>query len=561
MSFLLTLLVLALVYVSPSSTHDYKKPLQRANYSESGSAHLQFPIVTTRPSNHVFTHSKTEFSVQNSIPNNFANVKQQIAENIRSAISLDPVVPLKRKHPVIEKLTPRQEEVKAAFAHAWKGYRKYAYGHDHLRPISATYQDWFELSLTLVDSLDTLYIMQMHDEFEEAKKWVKDGLRFDRDKDVNVFEVTIRVLGGLIGAFHVDGSDIFKKKAQEIGDILLNAFESPTGLPYSDINLKSGKAHGPSWNPDSTTSEVSTLQLEFCDLSRITGNPVYETTVMKVSQHLHLLPKKRGLVPMHISPVSGKFQKNSVLTLGARADSYYEYLLKQWIQTGKTQQFLLDDYLLAVEGMRDMLMSKTPSNYTFFGEYETYSRFRPKMDHLVCYLPGTLALGYLHGLPEWHLQIAKELLYTCYLTYTSTATGLAAEITHFYMRDTPADADASGLQKDMYVKRADAHNLLRPETIESLFYLRKITGDKKYEDWGWEIFQSFLRYTKVPNGFTSIGNVLSTENTKPRDMMESFFLGETLKYFYLLFSEGTPFNLEKDWVFNTEAHPIPIRSK
>jgi len=107
------------------------------------------------------------------------------------------------------------------------------------------------------------------------------------------------------------------------------------------------------------------------------------------------------------------------------------------------------------------------------------------------------------------------------------------------------------------VKPNDAHNLLRPETVESLWYLHQITGDKKYQDWGWEIFGSFMKYTRVAYGFTSINSVLDPDDTRPRDMMESFFLAETLKYFYLLFSDKVIFDLNSV-VFNTEAHPLPV---
>jgi hypothetical protein len=113
-------------------------------------------------------------------------------------------------------------------------------------------------------------------------------------------------------------------------------------------------------------------------------------------------------------------------------------------------------------------------------------------------------------------------------------------------------------ETDFFVKPNDAHNLLRPETVESLWYMYQITGHKLYQDWGWEIFQSFMKYTRVQHGFTSISSVLNPDNTRPRDMMESFFLGETLKYFYLLFSDKPIFALDK-WVFNTEAHPLPVR--
>lgn len=105
---------------------------------------------------------------------------------------------------------------------------------------------------------------------------------------------------------------------------------------------------------------------------------------------------------------------------------------------------------------------------------------------------------------------------------------------------------------------ADAHNLQRPETIESLFYLYRLTGDRKYRDWGWKIFQSFEKYSKLPEGYSSMNNVRNPGNVGLRNKMESFFLGETLKYLYLLFNDDmNDVPLDK-FVFNTEAHPLPI---
>jgi len=394
--------------------------------------------------------------------------------------------------------------------------------------------------------------MGLNREFFEARDWVEDLLSFDIIKDVNLFETTIRVLGGLLSAHHLSGERIFLTKAEELGSLLVVGFKTPSGVPFSDVNLRSHTAHGPQWNPDSTTSEVSTVQLEFRDLSRLTKNLIYEDSSMNVSLVIHRQPKPNGLVPIHIATNTGLLRSSSVITFGARGDSYYEYLLKQWLQTGKKIDFLRDDYLLAMEGVRDKLVRTTPrSNLTYLGELENSGKtFRPKMDHLVCYLPGTLALGYYHGLPAWHLELAKSLLHTCYLTYKLQPTGLAPEITYFNENDDEKSTD-------FYVKSNDAHNLLRPETIESLWYLYQITGDQKYQDWGWEIFQSFMKFTRVEYGFTSISSVLDPGNTRPRDIMESFFLAETLKYFYLLFSPKPIFDLNS-WVINTEAHPLPI---
>ncbi|QQP56564.1 alpha-1_2-Mannosidase, partial [Caligus rogercresseyi] len=175
--------------------------------------------------------------------------------------------------------------------------------------------------------------------------WIKNNLDFNISKDVNLFETTIRILGGLLSAYHLTDKthSVLLDKAKDLGDRLLGGFQTPSGIPYSDINLRTAKGHVPRWSPDSSTSEVTTLQLEFRDLSRCTGSPTYEEKAFHAK-------KWHGLVPIFINVQTGEFQKSSTITLGARGDSYYEYLLKQWIQTGKTHDFLKADYMEAIDG-------------------------------------------------------------------------------------------------------------------------------------------------------------------------------------------------------------------
>ncbi|XP_055587361.1 endoplasmic reticulum mannosyl-oligosaccharide 1,2-alpha-mannosidase isoform X2 [Uranotaenia lowii] len=459
------------------------------------------------------------------------------------------IAPFKDRGPTND----RQRAVIEAFLHSWKGYKEYAWGHDNLKPISSSYSDWFGLGLTIVDSLDTLYIMDLQEEFDEARNWIDQYLRFDVNRDVNLFEVTIRVLGGLLSTYHLSGDKMFLDKAMDLGHRLLPCFDSPSGIPYSDVNIETMKAHPPKWSPDSSTSEVTTLQLEFRDLSRTSLNPIYETVANKVNVKVHELEKNEGLVPIFINANTGQFRNFATISLGARADSYYEYLLKQWVQTGKkNDDFLIDDYKTAIRGVLHQLVRKTPNEkHVYIGELINGKDFKPKMDHLTCYLPGTLLLGYKNGMPKTHLKLATDLLETCYQTYMKQPTQLAPEISYFNLNGES--------EHDIYVKTNDAHNLLRPEFIESLYYFYAITGNKTYQDMGWTIFEAFNKYTRVKNGYTSIGNVKSPLNTRPRDMMESFWLGETLKYFYLLFSDDRlEIDLDK-YVFNSEAHPLPIR--
>ncbi|XP_004848847.1 endoplasmic reticulum mannosyl-oligosaccharide 1,2-alpha-mannosidase [Heterocephalus glaber] len=471
----------------------------------------------------------------------------------RAAGPTMPSVPAVRMQKDPGPLNARQKGVIEAFLHAWKGYRRFSWGHDELKPLSRSFNEWFGLGLTLIDALDTMWILGLKKEFEEARKWVSTELNFEKDVDVNLFESTIRVLGGLLSAYHLSGDSLFLRKAEDFGNRLMPAFATPSKIPYSDVNIGTGVAHPPRWTSDSTVAEVTSIQLEFRELSRLTGIKKFREAVENVTRHIHSLSgKKDGLVPMFINTHSGLFTHLGVFTLGARADSYYEYLLKQWIQGGKTETQLLQDYLAAVEGVKAHLLRRSePGKLVFVGEL-AHGRFSAKMDHLVCFLPGTLALGVHHGLPAEHMELALALMETCYQMNHQMETGLSPEIAHF---NTFFQADL----KDVIVKPADRHNLLRPETVESLFYLYRLTGDHKYQDWGWEILQSFNKYTRVRSGgYSSISNVQNTHKPDPRDKMESFFLGETLKYLYLLFSDDPDLLSLDRYVFNTEAHPLPI---
>uniref|UniRef100_A0A8C5F8E0 alpha-1,2-Mannosidase n=2 Tax=Gadus morhua TaxID=8049 RepID=A0A8C5F8E0_GADMO len=448
--------------------------------------------------------------------------------------------------------TFRLEGVRESFRHAWRGYKEFAWGHDELKPITKTYAEWFGLGLTLIDALDTMWILGLKEEFAEAREWVSTELSFNKNVDVNLFETTIRILGGLLSTYHLSGDPMFLEKATDIGSRLMPAFKTPSKIPYSDVNIGKGTAHPPRWTSDSTVAEVTTIQLEFRELTRLTHDQQYQDAVGEVARQVHQLEGKQdGLVPMFINTNSGQFTRQGIFTLGARADSYYEYLLKQWIQGGKKEHQFLEDYLQAIEGVKKNLLQKSsPSGLTFVGEL-SHGQFSPKMDHLVCFLPGTLALGAHHGLPDDHLELARLLMETCYQMYAQMETGLSPEIVHFNTHQ--------GSTRDVEVKPADRHNLLRPETVESLFYLYRFTKDPKYRDWGWEILQSFNKHTKVSTGgYTSINNVRDPDFPLPRDKMESFFLGETLKYMYLLFSDDLDLISLDRYVFNTEAHPLPI---
>src|ERR1700761_1086842 len=93
-------------------------------------------------------------------------------------------------------------QVRAEFVHAWEGYKRIAWGRDEMRPVSGTTNDFFvkgaTFGLSIVEALDTLYVMGLDDELSAATRWVVDRLDPDVDGDVQMFEAVIRLVGGLI---------------------------------------------------------------------------------------------------------------------------------------------------------------------------------------------------------------------------------------------------------------------------------------------------------------------------------------------------------------------------
>ncbi|CAA0829542.1 Mannosyl-oligosaccharide 1-2-alpha-mannosidase MNS1 [Striga hermonthica] len=439
----------------------------------------------------------------------------------------------------------RREKVKDAMIHAWSSYENYAWGHDELQPQSKNGVDSFGgLGATLIDALDTLYIMGLKDQFQKARDWVAESLDFNKNYDASVFETTIRVVGGLLSAYDLSGDKVFLDKAKEIADRLLPAWDTPSGIPFNIINLANGNAHNPGWTGgESILADSATEQIEFIALSQRTGDPKYQQVVENVIIELNKTFPSDGLLPIYINPHKGT-RSYSTITFGAMGDSFYEYLLKVWIQGNKTTavKHYRDMWETSMKGLLSLVRRTTPSSFTYLCE-KIGTSLTDKMDELACFAPGMIALGSTDYGPDESkkfLSLAEELAWTCYNFYQSTPTKLAGE-NYFFN---------SG--QDMSV--GTSWNILRPETIESLFYLWRLTGNETYKEWGWNIFQAFEKNSRVESGYVGLKDV----NTGVKDnMMQSFFLAETLKYLYLMFSPPSVISLD-EWVFNTEAHPIKI---
>ncbi len=415
-----------------------------------------------------------------------------------------------------------KEMVVDEFLHAWRGYKRHAWGDDALKPLSKSGRDWYEQSLlmTPLDAFDTMLIMGLEAEAAEAKELILCRLSFDHDLEVQHFEVSIRILGGLLSAYQMDGDPRFLELAIDLADRMLPAFDSPTGMPYRLVNLSTGKTRGRLSNP----AEIGTYLLEYGTLSKLTGDEVYYEKAKAAAVALYDRRSRIGLVGTLIDVETGVWLVRSS-HVGGGIDSYYEYLLKSWLLFGDQDcKRMWDTHLAAVNryladevdgglwyGHANMNSGRLEA--TYFGA-------------LYAFWPGALALG-------GDLERAARLEDSCYRMWTRH--GIEPEFMDY---------------KRMRVIHGTY--ILRPEIIESAYYLYHYTGDPKYQRMGYVYFNSLVKHCKTDVGFAAIADV---RTMKQSDAMESFFLAETLKYFYLLFAEPEALDLESV-ILNTEAHPI-----
>ena len=412
--------------------------------------------------------------------------------------------------------------IRAAFLHAWDGYVRYAWGHDELRPLSNGYRDWYPASLlmTPVDGYDTMVLMGLTAQADSAKRLILDSLKFDRDFPVQVFEITIRELGGLLSAYQLDGAPRFLALAGDLGTRLLPAFASPTGMPYRFVNLHTGAVSGPVSNP----AEVGTLMLEFGTLSKLTGDDRYYDAAKRAVVALFARRSPIGLVGSAIDVRTGAWTDPDSHVSGG-IDSYYEYLLKSWLLFHDPDfERMWDSSIAAVNRY---LADDRPTGL-WYGHADMNT--------------GARTLAHFGALDAfWAAELAKS-------GDTARAGRLMQSIYRMWT--------ASGIEPEELdygtLRVVSPGYELRPEALESSYYLYRITGDERYRAMARVMVDSLVRYTRAATGFSALASVVTKER---RDRMESYFLAETLKYAWLTFAPPRALDFDAI-VFNTEAHPL-----
>lgn len=421
---------------------------------------------------------------------------------------------------------------------SWDAYKKFAWGHDELQPLSRT---GIRSSLlggtsgTMIDSIDTLALAKMDDDIDSIVHWLMNHSIVSRSHgQVSVFETTIRILGGFLGAYTMSKEPIFLRQAEILGKALLPAFKHGVFRPA--VNLKTGQV---STNQQYTVSELGSLQLEFYELARLTGNNRFFDAACKTQRWL-LRRALRASPPYLMGTSISSSHMSMDRHMGGGIDSYYEYILKLWHQAGRRQDDLRDFYQNTSDALHRHLIRRH-HGHTFVAK----GRRSWSIDHLTCFAPGMFALGSTL-MPHWKnarrdIETAKSLMDTCYRLYQIPGRVGCEEIKY--------------LNGKFQVTNSD--NILRPEVAESLFILFRTTGDIKYREMGWNIFQGFKKNSRISTGGYSGLKKVDTRRPTHINAMETFWIAETLKYLYLIQAPWDILDLNRS-VLSTEAHIFPV---
>ena len=498
----------------------------------------------------------------------------------------------------------REERLAAVlgnFTHSWKGYKDHAWGKDEAGPLSGNAYDHFGgWAASLVDGLDTLWIMGLTHEFEEALGAIK-GIDFSSCAldQLNVFETIIRYMGGLLGAYDLTEGEypMLLEKAVELGEMVYKAFDTPNRMPITRWDFQAAKDGTRQLAPSVTLiAEIGSINLELTRLAQLTGNNKYYDAVKRIMDRLEeqqqqtMLP---GLFPIQVSPRDVNFKDGNLFTLGGMVDSVYEYLPKAHLLLhGATEQFRTM-YDRAMNPIQKHLIFKPMTadgrDIRIAGQaavdYDNNIVPEPQGQHLTCFVGGMVGLGSRAFEQSGNMDLARKLTDGCTWAYDVMPRGIMPEIMHavpckYNNKACPFDVEAWHSAVDVMTSDGrpnvedtikinhlpqgvsaidDTRYGLRPEAIESVFVLYRLTGDTALQDKAWEMFNSIIAAVQTEIGAAALSDCVTPGIDGRTDRMESFWFAETLKYFYLIFADSDLVSLD-EFVLNTEAHPFRYRT-
>lgn len=418
------------------------------------------------------------------------------------------------------------EDVKREMAWAFAQYREKAWGKDEIKPVSGTYSSFplrdHHLGLSLIEALDTLWLMSLDEEFNAGVDWVKRELSFDVDGDVSVFETNIRLLGGLLSAHHACDDQVLLDKAKDLGDRLLPAFDTPSGIPWGKINLRTGVPSEPRNSP----AGAGTYMAEFGTLSRLTADERYFRAAKRAMVALYERRSPIGLLATQIHGPEGRWLSRTA-TVGSYGDSYYETLWDAWDLLGDADCGRMYEACTAsiLEHQREI---KDGDLWFPDLDFETGAILHRRQDELASFYGGLLAQG----------GNARE--------------GAA------YILSWSKVQDRFGILPEEYdydsATATQLTNSLRPELADSCFTIWLIDRDERWREITAKHYDAMKRWNKAAYGYTDMADVTS-DPKRQADHCPGYWWSEQMKYYWLIFSDTPRFDYRRNYL-STEGNVL-----
>ncbi len=416
------------------------------------------------------------------------------------------------------------DEVRAEMAWAWDQYRRHAWGKDELLPISGGASSFTvkgrHVGLTLIEALDTLWVTGLDRQFADGIAWVKAHADWDIDGEVSVFETNIRLVGGLLSAHHASGDPVLLASARDLADRLLPAFDTPTGIPYGTINLRTGKPGARANSP----AGAGTFLTEWGTLSRLTGDPRYHDAAKRAVVALFERRSKLDLLPVRIDVVTGQWLDRRA-TVGSYGDSYYEYLWDAWQLLGDADCKRMYDICTAAilrhqQDWRDGRLWFTDV------DYRTGVPVNARQDELASFYGGLLAQG---G------RAREGKAYTESWASVQTRFGVLPE-EYDYLSTAPTQLG----------------NALRPELADAAFNLWLLDRDERWRHLAADHFRAMKRWNRAAHGYADLADVTTKRQA---DHCPGYWWSEQMKYYYLIFADTPRFDYRRNYL-STEGNVL-----
>ena len=419
------------------------------------------------------------------------------------------------------------EDVRREMRWSWGKYRELAWGKDEIRPVSGGAKSFplkdHHLGLSLIEALDTLWLMELDAEFADGLNWIKTNLDFDVDGEVSVFETSIRLVGGLLSAWHACGDPVLLAKARDLTERLLPAFQaSPLGIPHRYVNLRTGAVRDPATNP----AEVGTFLPEWGFLSNAVGDDRYRAAAKTAAVALFDRRSKIGLLADRIDAMTGQWLSRRA-SIGPPVDSYFEYLWDGWQLLGDRDCRAM--YRACTAAILGHQRAELDGRLWFVDvDFETGERINWEQDELSSFYGGLLAQGGERRTGE---------------AYTESWATLQAR---FGVLPEGIDVSTG--------KVGYKTNSLRPELADAAFNHWLIDRDERWRHLVGDHYLAMKRWNRAPHGYTDLADV-TVEPKVQADHCPGYWWSEQMKYYWLIFSDCPRFNYRRNYL-STEGNVL-----